>query len=278
MNTMKKTLLTLLFTFISANAQVFDAIAIDVEGEAITTLEIEAAQQKGKLSKQAAVEALIRDRLEKSAVKKAGITVSDEEVQAKINAIASSKGLSQAKMQAILKEKGLSWENYIEQIKKEIKKEKFFQEVIMASIDRPSDSELEAFYQTHQDEFSSAPTQMSLVVYSSPSSESLKSALTNPMAPTPNVKKENVLASSDEMNPQLLNLIKQTEVNSFTPPINTGEGFVSYYVKSKGTNQSGFMAVKSTVLQRWMQTKKAQAIQDFLNKLKANAQIRVIRL
>jgi len=66
---MKKLLPFLLFSLISLQAQVIDAVAIDVEGEAITTLEIQAVQQKMNMSKQAAVEALIRDRLEKSAKK-----------------------------------------------------------------------------------------------------------------------------------------------------------------------------------------------------------------
>jgi len=267
-------------TFLStqAQAQVIDAIAIDVEGEPITTLEIQAVQQKLKMSKQAAVETLIKDRLEKSAIKKAGIIISHEEIQAKVNAIASSKGLTQTKMKELLRQKGLTWEMYIEQLTAEMKKERFFQQVILSTIDRPSDDELENYYNTHQAEFSNAPRQMSLVVYTSNTAASLQQAITNPMQPTSGVTKKNILASSNEMSPELLNLINNTSVNSFTKPVNTGKGFVAYFVRSKGSGQGGFAAVKNSVAARWIQEQRVQAGKDFLNKLKSNANIRVIRL
>jgi parvulin-like peptidyl-prolyl isomerase len=275
---MKKILPLLLCVLLSSQAQVLDAIAIDVEGEAITTLEIQAVQQKLKMSKQAAVETLIKDRLEKSAIKKAGIVISNEEVQAKVNNIARSKGLTQPKMQELLTQKGLTWDTYIEQLTTEMKKERFFQQVILSTIDRPSNAELEDYYNTHQAEFSNAPRQMSLIAYSSDSASSLQQAMSNPMQPTNGVNKKNILASSNEMSPALLNLINSTKLNSFSKPVNTGKGFIAYFVKSKGSGQSGFAAVKNSVATRWVQEQRVQAGKDFLNKLKSNANIRVIRL
>ncbi|CAA6811600.1 MAG: Possible periplasmic protein [uncultured Sulfurovum sp.] len=275
---MKKILPLLIFAFISTQAQVLDAIAIDVEGEPITTLEIQAVQQKLKMSKQAAVETLIKDRLEKSAIKKANIVISREEVQAKVNAIAASKGLSEAKMRELLTQKGLTWSTYIEQLTTEMKKERFFQEVILSTIDRPSDDELENYYNTHKEAFSNAVRQMSLVAYKSDSAMALQQAMSNPMQPTQGVSKENILASSNEMSPALLNLIDNTSINTFTKPVKTAQGFMAYYVKSKGSGQTGFAAVKNAVAARWVQEQRIQAGQDFLNKLKSNAKIRVIRL
>jgi parvulin-like peptidyl-prolyl isomerase len=275
---MKKLLPFLLFSIITTQAQVIDAVAIDVEGEAITTLEIQAVQQKMNMSKQAAVEALIRDRLEKSALKKANIQVSHEEIQAKVQAIASSKGMSQAEMKDVLAKKGLTWESYITQLTTEIEKEHFFREHIIGSITPPTEDELKSYYNTHQEEFSSAPVQMSLVVYAAPTIEKIKEAIANPMRPVQGVQKKNILASSNEMTPQLLELINNTPTNSFTSPVKTAQGVIAYFVKSKGQQQSGFQAVKNTVANRWMQEQRAQAGQDFFNKLKSNANIRVIRL
>ena len=275
---MKKLLSLLLFCMIGSEAQVIDAVAIDVEGQAITTIEIQAVQQNLKMSKEAAIEMLIRDRLEKAAIENSGITVSDDEVQAKIANIAASKNMTIAQMKSILQKRGLPWEGYLKKIKIELQKEHFFQTYILSTIDRPSDAQLETYYNTHKDEFSSAPTQMSLVAYTSDSANLLKEAIANPMKPLSDVTKKNILASSDQMSPALRNLIEQTPANSFTKPVNTGKGFVAYFVKSKGGGQSGFVAVKNAVLSSWMQSKRAQASKDFLNKLKSNAKIRVIRL
>jgi len=276
---MKKILPLLIATVISLQGQqVIDAVAIDVEGEAITMLEIQAVQEKLNMSKEAAVETLIKDRLEKSAIKKAGITVSQQEIEQKVNAIAQSKGLTQQQMQGILLKKGLTWQSYLEQLRTEIKKERFFQEVILSSIDRPSDSELETYYNTHQEAFQNAPRQMSLVLYKSLTASSLQEAIANPLKNTFAVTKENILASSNEMPPALVNLINNTPDNSFTKPINTGKEYIAYYVKSKGSNQVGFAAVKNAVVARWLQEQRVQAGKDFFNKLKSNAKIRVIRL
>jgi len=276
---MKKILPVLLFSLIATQAQVLDAIAIDVEGEAITTLEIQAVQQKMKMSKQAAVEALIKDRLEKSALKKANIQITQEELQAKVQYIASSKGLSQVEMQEILQKKGLTWESYLTQLTTEMKKEHFFKEHIATSITQPSDDELEIYYNTHKEQFNQTPTQMSLMVYVASTIEKLKEAIANPMRPIEGVQKKNILASSDEMSPQLLELIKKTPNNSFTPPVNTGKGIIAYFVKSKGEQgQGSFESVKNRVIGTWIQEQKIQAGQDFFNKLKSNANIRVIRL
>jgi len=276
---MKKILPLLIATFISTQAQqIIDAVAIDVEGEAITMLEIQAVQQKLKMSKQAAVETLIKDRLEKSAIEKANINISQAEIEQKVNAIAQSKGMTQAQMQGVLMQKGLTWQSYLEQLRTEMKKERFFQEVILSTIDRPSDSELETYYNTHKESFQNAPRQMSLVLYKSPNASSLQEAIANPMKNTFGVSKENVLASSNEMPPALVNLIDKTAINTFTKPINTGKGFIAYYVKSKGSSQSGFVAVKNAVITRWLQEQRVQAGKDFFNKLKSNAKIRVIRL
>lgn len=277
---MKKILPFLLFTLISsAQAQILDAIAIDVEGEPITILEIQAVQQKMNMSKQAAVEALIKDRLEVSTLKKANIQIDSADVQAKVQQIAQSRGMTQTQMKSVLASKGLTWEAYISQLTNEMKKERFFKEHIAATITPPSESELETYYNTHKAQFSSAPTQMSLVAYASKSAEALKASIDNPMKPIDGVQKKNILATSNEMSPELSNLINNTASGSFTPVVNTGKIFVTYFVKSKGEQgQGGFQAVKQAVTMRWIQEQRVQAGQDFFNKLKSNANIRVIRL
>jgi len=109
---MKKILPLLFTTILGIEAQVIDAIAIDVDGEPITTLDIKAVQSKFNLSKRASIELLIKDRLEKSAIEKAHIVVSDEEIETKIDQMASMRGLSRKKMREVLATRGLSWGKY----------------------------------------------------------------------------------------------------------------------------------------------------------------------
>jgi len=278
---MKKILPLLVLAIIGSQAQIIDAIAIDVNGEPITTLEIQAVQKKQNISKKAAIEALIDHRLEKSVIEKSDIAISDSEVNAKINQISQARGMSIEQMRQVLKSKGLTWDSYKEQMKMELKKELFFRKNIASSISQPSEEELKLYYETHKDKFSSATPsiQMSLIAYSSKSSLKLQEAIKNPMRRTEGVEQKPVLASSSNMNPQLLQVIQNTPQGSFTKPINTGKGFVAYYVKNKsGQGQSGFASVKNQVVMRWIQEERIKAGSDYINKLKTDANIRIIRL
>ncbi len=276
---MKKLLPILLFAIISSQAQIIDAIAIDVNGEPITTLEIEAVQAKLNMSKKAAVEALIKDRLEKSAIEKANIDISPQDVDAKIEQIAKARKLSKEDMKTALAKNGLTWEAYKKQLSLEMKKEKFFIQNIASSISRPTDEDLRLFYETHKDKFSSEPiSQISMIAYASNSSKKLQDAMQNPMRRVEGVQQKSILASSNEMNPQLYNIINSTPEGSFTKPINTGRGFVAYFIKSKSNAQGGFEAIKNQVAMAWMQEERMKASKNFLDKLKNSADIRVIRL
>jgi len=276
---MKKLLPILFFGVISSQAQIIDAIAIDVNGEPITTLEIEAVQAKLNMSKKAAVEALIRDRLEKSAIESANIEISPQEVDAKIEQIAQARGLSIEDMKNALAKRGLTWDAYKKQLAIELKKEKFFAMNIASSISRPTEEDLRLFYETHKDKFSSASiSQISMIEYSSNSSKKLREAMQNPMRRVDGVQQKSVLVSSNEINPQLYKLISSTPEGSFTKPINTGRGFVAYFIKSKSNSQGGFEAVKNQVAMAWMQEARLKASKNFLDKLKNSADIRVIRL
>ncbi|SFV54259.1 Possible periplasmic protein [hydrothermal vent metagenome] len=276
-----KKLLLLLFIAIGLQAQIIDAIAIDVDGEPITTLEIQAVQEKLNMSKRAAIDALIKDRLEKGAIDRAHIDISPSEVDAKIEQIAGARGLSKAQMVSALEKKGLTWESYREQLALEMKKEQFFKRHIASLISQPSDDELKIYYETNRDKFSTtgSVSQMSLIVYASNSSKKLQEAMQNPMKRVDGVHQKSILASSNEMNPKLFSLINSTPEGSFTQPINTGRGFVAYYVKSKSSQaKSGFEMVKNSVMMQWMQEERVKAGRNFYNKLKNKANIRVIRL
>jgi len=276
---MKKIILILVSGIIGLQAQIIDAIAIDVNGEPITTLEIQAVQEKLNMSKKAAVEALIRDRLQKSAIDKANITVTPQEIDEKINQIAQSKGLTINQMKQALAQRGLSWNEYKRQLAIEIKKEKFFNQYIATNIPRPTDEDLKLYYETHKDKFQSQSiSQISMIEYRSDSPEKLMEAMQNPMRQIEGVSQRSLLVSSNEMNPALANLINNTPAGNFTKPINTGRGYVAYFIKSKSQSGGGFESVKNQVAMAWLQEERLKASKDFFDKIKNNADIRVIRL
>ena len=120
----KKIILLLSLLLSISEARVLDAVAVTVDGEAITTAEIRAVQEQMNISKKEAIDVLIQDRLQQIAIR--DIQIPESDIDKKIGMIAKQNNISVSKMQKILKEQGTSWTQYRATMRKAMKKEKFF--------------------------------------------------------------------------------------------------------------------------------------------------------
>ncbi len=271
---MKKLVLLGFITLLTlSHAKMVDAIAIIVEGEPITTAEIRAVEKQMQVSKEQATNLLIQDRLQKSAMR--DVNIAEADIDAKIAAIAAQNNLTIPKMQKILKEQGTTWNKYRSSVKEAMKKEKFYQEKVVSSIQAPSEDELKLFYKNHQEDFT-IPATVNLVEYSAPSEESMKKFLQtkNPKG----VKSRSVTKSTKDLNPGLLGSILQTQDGSFTRPLNAGDRYISYKVLSKeGQANMSYEAAQGAVAAKWKQQQQGKALKDYFEKIKTNADIQVLR-
>jgi len=272
---MKKLILLgcfVLFTF--AEAKMVDGIAMIVNGEAVTTSEIRAVQQQMGVSKQQAVDLLVQDRLQKAAMRK--ISIPQSTVDTKIAQIAAQNNLTVPKMQKLLKQQGTSWSKYRRSIKESLKKQKFFREKVSATMVKPSEDELKLFYENHKKEFI-IPTSISMVEYSSTSEKTLKDFLKT-RKKTKGVRSRSVKKSTSNLNSGLLGTLLQTQNGSFTRPFNAGDKFISYKILSKnGQKSMSFEDAEGAVAGRWRQQQQGKALKDYFEKMKTNADIKIIR-
>jgi len=272
---MKKLILLgciVLVTF--AQAKVVDGIAMIVNGEAVTTSEIRALQKQMGVSKKQAVDLLIQDRLQKSAMKK--ITIPESDIDMKITQIAAQNNLTVPKMQKLLKQQGTSWNKYRRSIKESLKKQKFYREKVAATVARPSEDELKLFYENHKKEFI-IPRSLSMIEYSAGSEAALKQFLQTKKKGR-SVKSRSVKKSTSNLNSALLGTLLQTQNGSFTRPFNAGDRFITYKIISKnGQRAMSFEDAKGAVAGRWRQEQQGKALKDYFEKMKTNANIRIIR-
>ncbi len=255
------------------HAKTVNAIALIVEGEAVTTAEIRAVQQQLQVSKEKATDLLIQDRLQKAAMK--NIVISEDAIDGKISQIAVQNNVTVPKMQKILKQRGTTWIKYRSSIKESLKKEKFYKEKVLASITAPSEDELKIFYRNHKEEFV-VPSSISMIEYSSTSEAAMKKFLETKKKK--GIKSRSVKKSTKDLNPALLGTILQTQDGSYTRPINAGDRYISYKILSKqGKTNMPFEASKGAVAARWKQQQQGKALKDYFEKMKTNANIQVIR-
>ena len=271
---MKKLILIGCFTlFTFAQAKIVDGIALIVNGEAVTTAEIQAVQRQMHVSKKQATDMLIADRLQKAAMK--NVSISENAIDSKIAQISAQNNLTVPKMQKILKQQGTSWRKYRRSIKDRMKKDKFYREKVSATLSKPSEDELKLFYEKNKKSFV-VPSSISMIEYSSPSEETLKKFLETKKKK--GVKSRSVKKSTKDLNPALLGTILQTQDGSFTRPINAGDKYISYKVLSKqGKVNMSFEAAKGAVSSRWKQQQQGKALKGYFEKMKTNADIQIIR-
>jgi len=271
---MKKLILLGFMTFLTlTHAKTVNAIALIVEGEAVTTAEIRAVQQQLQVSKGKATDLLIQDRLQKAAMK--NIVISEDTIDSKIAQIAAQNNVTIPKMQKILKQRGTTWTKYRSSIKESLKKEKFYKKKVVATISAPSEDELKIFYKNHKEEFV-IPSSISMIEYSSISEATMKNFLQTKKKK--GIKSRSVKKSTKDINPALLGTILQTQNGSFTRPFNAGDKYISYKVLSRhGKVNMPFEASKGAVAAKWKQQQQGKALKDYFEKMKTNANIQVIR-
>jgi len=260
-----------LFTF--AQAEMVNAIALIVNGEAVTTAEIRAVQKQMQISKKQATDLLIQDRLQKAAMK--NVSISEDAIDSKIAQIAAQNSLTVPKMQVLLKQQGTSWRKYRKSIKEHMKKEKFYKEKVASTLSKPSEDELKLFYEKNKKSFV-IPTSISMIEYSSASEESMKKFLETKKKK--GVKSRSVKKSTKEFSSDLLSTILRTQNGSFTRPFNDGNKFISYKIVSKnGQRNMSFDDAKGAVAGKWRQEQQGKALKDYFEKLKTNADIQTLR-
>jgi len=271
---MKKLLLLLTTLAVtSVCAKMIDAIALIVEGEPVTTSEIQSIQKRGHLSKQQAIDLLIQDRLQKVAMK--DISIPEEQVDKEISRIAAQNGLSIKKMQQILQKQGTSWSRYRKSIRNELKKRNFFKTKVAANLPTPTEEELKLFYNNHKKEFN-IPDTVSITEYSASTKRKILALLRT--QETKGVKSRRMDKKTKGMNPAMLGMLLQTPNGGFTAPINAGNRWVAYKVHSKsGSVQMSYKDARGVVAARWRQQQQGQAVKDYFKKMKTEANIQYLR-
>ncbi|MFK5976686.1 MAG: peptidyl-prolyl cis-trans isomerase [Sulfurovum sp.] len=272
---MKKLILLGLMAFVTLTyAKRIDGVAVIVEGEAVTTAEIRAVSKQLRVSKKEAREMLIIDRLQKSAMR--NIEIPDSDIDGKVAMIASQNNLTIRKMRKILKSQGTRWSKFRLGIKESMKKEKFFHQYILPSIPSPSTLELRLHYKKNKKSFT-FPSKVRLIEYSSKSEQRLNRFVQNKKNKK-GIKSRRVTKSTKKLNTDIFTAILKTPNGSFTKVFNAGSKYITYKVLSKtGKRNMPFEASRGAVESKWKAERQENAMRDYFDKKRTNANIKIIR-
>ena len=258
-------------------AGLVDAVSIVVDDRPITLYEIYKAQKQLGLSKEKAVEHLIKQRLKDEELKRLGIQVDDFDVNQEIERIAQQNNIDSLKMRTILANQGIDWDTYKKKVKEKLLQERLYRQILSTKIQPPSDATLKEYYSLHINEFS-IPEAIRAIQYSAPSGQSLQKVMENPMAAVPGVTRSARTIPTNKLDPQLLYLLTQTPKGQFTQIIPTSGQFVTFLIQEfVNPMPLPFEQIKQKVYARWMEEKRKEAIESHFEKLRAAANVKVLR-
>ena len=270
--------------FISAlavlHAQMVDGIAILVKEEPITLYDITQTMQQEHLSQAKAVNLLIREKLEAQEIKQRDLSVKPSEVQERIAKIAQQNNLSVSQLyEAVWSTQHLTESAFKAKLEKSLLTQKLYSAIAMTSMDDPSDDEMREYYRLHAEKFSH-PETINVTLYHAPAKGELQRKMDNPMLNLPEVTTQEAALPYARIEPQLGQLLLQTKDGEFTPILPDPKGgFVSFYLRSRSLPvMQPFDQVEAQVREEMMADEREQALTDYFDRARLNADIKTIRL
>ena len=257
----------------SAYGEVIAGVAIRVNGHAITLYEIASLQSHLKISKQAAIDMLINERLKDDEIERFKISIEDFKIDEEIALLAANANLSKDEFLRKATHT-MSLQEYRPQIKKQLQTKELMQRILASNISISSEDELLTYYTRHKKEFL-IPSQVRVVRYFSQTDNALQKAIQSPKQNIKGVQKVNETIALSSLNPQIAQVFIHTPNNEFTPVLTTGgNGFVSFLVKERlGETPINFEEAKPLINQKIMAQKEQSIIAEHFNKIRSSANI-----
>jgi len=274
--------LLLLFSFAPLLfADTIGGIAVTVDDETITLYEIKQEQEISKQNIKNTVDQLIREKLEHIEAKKRNISVSNQEVLDDLNKMAEQNNMTLTQLfEAMSSVRHLSESQTKRKTKEKILKEKLFNAIAMSQIEEPTEDEIQEFYELHLSEYQ-IPKSIDTVVYLCEDKNALQQKISNPMMYLPQVTTQNQTLQTAKMNPRLVQLLMKTSDSSFTPilPQMGKSGHMAFYVLRKNElNSPSLEVIRPQVQNQMVQANREQILNDHFQRMRLNADVKVLRL
>lgn len=263
---------------VSIYGEIVAGVALRVNGHAITLYEIQSLQAQRKISKQAAIDLLINERLKDDEIERFKINVDDFKVDEEIALIAANANLSKEQLLNKVARGGMSLQEYRTEVKKQLQTKELMQRILASNISISSEEELLKYYTHHKSEFM-VPSQVSVVRYLAQNEADLEKAMSAPKQSVQGVQKFNESIVLSSLTPQIAQIFIHTPNNEFTPVLTTGgNGYVSFLIKERlGEKILNFEEAKGLVSQKIMAQKEQSIIKEHFNKIRSSANIITLR-
>ena len=273
---MKKIIILFAFMAYLQAGYIGELVAI-VENEPITSYEIETVQNKMKISKQNALEILIRQKLEDAQIKALNIEINNFDIENQILTIAKNNGMSKDEFISNLKKNNIKEEQFREQLKKKLQQDRLYEIILSRPSENINRENAMKYYQNNKSLFVKFE-KVKIMKYSSKNREYLEEIISSPLKIQNDVQIENINIFAPNTRSELLYILVNTPSGKFTPIFSEGGVWTMIFVGEKsGSYIPPFEVVEPDVVRKMAENEKDSLIEDYFSKLRVKAKIEMIR-
>lgn len=275
-----RTVFLILSTALMLQATVVGGIAAIVKEEPITLYDVAQTMHQERLSAEAALDLLIREKLEAQAVKAKKLEVGADELQAHIARMADQNRMSISQLyDTVLATEHMTRDAFRDKVKKGMLAQKLYSELTYTRLQEPSDEEIAEYYRLHAEKFAYSET-FEVTAYASQSRQALEVKMANPMRYLPEVRMQPMTMRYAQINPRLAQLLQQSETGSFLPIVpDASQGYVALYLHSKSMpRMRPFDPIKGQIKEMMMAEEREKMLKDYFERARMDADIRILRL
>jgi len=256
-----------------ANAKVINQIIYKINDDIITSYDISEQIHKKGISKNQAVDLLIKEILLKQELKKYNIKVSDNELNKQIQKIASKNNMGFDEFMRVI-DNNPRYASFVDELKNQIAHRKLVEMLSSGNIAVASDEDLKIYYKNHKKQFRKT-NKITGVLYSSTNERALVAQISNPMLRSNSISTKTIKANIKKLSPQLQYLALNTPAKSFTQIYQENGKLHTLFISKK--TYSGvlpFKRIKSQIFEIVMLKRQNEFLKDYFDTLKAKANIK----
>lgn len=256
---------------------IITGVSVIINNEPITLYEVYKYSEKYKVSRNESLNLLVREKLEKSEMKKLRIDADIFEVDQYIEKLANNNGMSQYEFLNMLKSKNIELEEYKKEIKNKIKQDKLYRSIFAEKQVNIEEDDVMDFYKSNPDQFRVANS-FTVTSYAAMDGNALVAIINNPMLQPQGVQIQSQTLKANALNDQLKSLLNSTKDGEFSKIININNTPTMFYLKKKEDFTTiPFESVKQSIFQVLGKQQEEKILKDYFEKVKSSASIDVVR-
>jgi hypothetical protein len=265
-----------LFIHLSLQAGLINAIAMTVNDEPITLVDIDTKMNQLNSSKEKAIAVLVDETLYKQQLKKYNIVVDDFDIDRYLEKLAQQNNMSLFAFKNAIKQQQ-DFNAFKAQITQQLKHQKLVSSIASNKLSNATDEDIKIYYENNKEQFKVAKT-LDVIHYTTKNKSALENIKNNPMMQQTGVNVQNITLDINKVTSQTQYILTQTKSGAYSAIYAENGTYNLFFVSNKkDITTVAFDKVKNNIYSHLMQKRQEEFLKNYFEGLKIDAKINILR-